>query len=337
MNSTSPARGRTSKSGATDHDAEAGEAVVSVVIPVYNERANIPTLVDELHEVVATDRIADWRPVEVIWVEDESDDGTAALVDDLASEHDHHHAVHLRRAWGQSAALAAGIDYATGDVVVPMDGDGQNDPADIPRLLAELDDGADCVSGWRRDRDDPLAKRIPSRIQTTLAKFTGPDINDFGCTLTAYRASALEAIDLRGETHRYLPAQLHNKGYTVTEIEVNHRPRTAGESRYGLGRLVRGFVDLVFHWFWCRYGTRPMHLLGGVGFSAVGVGVLLGLVSVVQRFAFAVPLEPRTPRLILIALLVLGGAQFVVFGFLAEMLTKLHHREETEYRIQRVE
>lgn len=307
-----------------------------MVIPVYNEVENIPRLFEELEAVVADQRMADWRPVEIIWIEDGSDDGTAMLIDELAEEHAYVRAIHLRRNWGQSAALAAGMDAAAGDVVVPMDGDCQNDPRDIPRLLAQIDEGYDCVSGHRVNREDPWHKTIPSAIQTRLAKLTGPDINDFGCTLTAYRAEALEAIDLRGETHRYIPAQLYDKGYTVAEVEVRHRPREHGESRYGVGRLVRGFVDLVFHWFWVRYGSRPMHLLGGAGFGLAGLGALIGGVTIIQRFGFGVALEPKTPRLILIALLIMTGLLLVVFGFLTEMVAKLHYRDDDEYRIKRV-
>lgn len=327
--STSKETGQTSPSVAT-------EPVLSVVIPVHNEAGNIGKLFQELQDMADSDNMVDWRPVEIIWIEDESTDGTEDLVDRLAMDHDFVRAIHLRKSWGQSAALAAGLEAAEGDVVVPMDGDLQNDPADIPRLLDELDRGYDCVSGRRADRDDPLSKRIPSRIQTTLAKTTGPDINDFGCTLKAYRAQALEALDLRGETHRYLPAQLYDKGYSVTEIEVNHRPREHGQSRYGIGRLIRGFVDLVFHWFWVRYGSRPMHLLGGAGFMLFGISGLLGLVSLGQRFLLGVPLQPRTPRLILIALLAVTGLQFIIFGFLSEMIIKLYYDDDTEYRIESV-
>jgi len=330
---TSPGPGPTSPSAATDFGRD---ATVSIVIPVHNERGNIRPLFKELQATISSEAMAGWLPVEVLWIEDESDDGTASLVDELATEHAHVSAIHLRRGWGQSAALSAGMDAATGDIVVPMDGDRQNDPADIPRLLTRVEDGADCVSGWRRDRDDPLSKRIPSRIQTWLAKKTGPDINDFGCTLTAYRAEALSAIDLRGETHRYLPAQLFDKGFDVREVEVNHRPRTEGESRYGLGRLVRGFVDLLFHWFWVRYGSRPMHLFGAVGLLLLGSGATIGAVSVVQRFAFAVPLAPRVPRLILIALSIMTGLLLLVFGVLSELLVKVLHRDNPEYRVKRV-
>jgi glycosyltransferase involved in cell wall biosynthesis len=304
-----------------------------VVIPVYNEVGNIHPLTDELT------RALDGAPFdhEVLWVEDESDDGTAELVDGLAMKYGHHQAIHLRRSWGQSAALAAGFDHARGDIIVPMDGDRQNDPADIPDLVAALRAGDyDCVSGRRVDRQDPLAKRVPSRIQTTLAKLTGPDINDFGCTLKAYDAAALADIDLYGEGHRYIPAKLYDRGYRVTEQDVHHRPREHGESRYGVGRLVRGFVDLVFHWFWVRFSTRPMHLLGGLGVALLAVGLGVGSWSVIQRFAFGVPLGPRLPRLLFVSLSVTTGLVFVGVGFLAEMLTKLLYRNDTEYRIEEV-
>jgi glycosyltransferase involved in cell wall biosynthesis len=308
---------------------------LSIVVPVHNERANLPGLREEI-EAVCDSLDVRWQPWELIWVEDGSTDGTAEWVDDHATTAENVTTIHLRRSFGQSAALAAGFDRAKGGVIVPMDGDQQNDPADIPDLLARIDAGADCVSGWRHDRDDPWHKTIPSAIQTHLAKYTGPDIHDFGCTLTAYRADALEAIDLRGESHRYLPAQLYDKGYTVEEVKVNHRPREHGQSRYGLGRLLRGFVDLVFHWFWVRYSTRPMHLLGGSGFVMLGLGGLLGGASLVQRFAFGEALLSHLPRLVLVALLIITGLLLVVFGFLAEMITKLHYSTDTEYRIERV-
>ncbi len=321
-----------SESEATTHTAE---IEVSVVVPVHNERGNLPQLLEEIDATFATERMAMYWPYELIFVEDESDDGTAEWVDDAALANENVRSIHLRRSFGQSAALAAGFDAAEGRIVVPMDGDLQNDPADIPRLLEKLEEGYDCVSGWRRDRNDPWHKTIPSAVQTRLAKLTGPDINDFGCTLKAYRREALDDISLYGEGHRYIPAKLYDKGYSVTEIEVNHRPRTNGESRYGAGRLVRGFVDLLFHWFWVQYSSRPLHLFGTAGFLTMGLGSSIGVFSLVQRYAFGVPLDPRTPRLMLVVLLITFGVQLLVFGTLAEMLTKQHYRDEPEYRIER--
>lgn len=302
--------------------------MLSVVIPVYNERDNLPQLISELDEALGDERH------EVVWVEDESDDGTTECLDDYCADRDHHRVIHLKRSYGQSVALAAGIDHANGEVIVTMDGDLQNHPGDIPDLLDVLETGDyDCVKGWRRDRCDPWHKTIPSAIQTHLAKATGPRIHDFGCTLTAYRAEALADIDLYGERHRYIPAQLHNLGYSVTEIEVTHRPRINGTSRYGVGRLLRGFVDLLYHVFWVRYSTRPMQLLGSAGVVSVALGVLLGVVSVGQRYLAGVPLEPRTPRLILISLLVVLGIQLLIFGALMEFMTTMYYADKRPYRI----
>lgn len=307
----------------------------TVVVPVHNERDSLPQLLEEIDSTFLHESMRPYRPYEVIFIEDGSDDGTAQWVDDAALANEHVQAIHLRRSFGQSAALSAGFDAAAGEIVVPMDGDLQNDPQDIPALIEKLEKGYDCVSGWRRDRNDPWHKTIPSAIQTRLAKATGPDINDFGCTMKAYRRGALEDIDLYGEGHRYIPAKLYNKGYSVAEVEVNHRPRVHGESRYGVGRLVRGFVDLLFHWFWVRFSTRPLHLFGTFGFASMAAGSLIGGISLAQRYVFGVPLDPRTPRLVLIALLVIFGLQLIVFGVLAEMLTKMQYADDREYRIER--
>jgi glycosyltransferase involved in cell wall biosynthesis len=320
-----------------EDDAATDSSVrVSVVVPVYNERENLPVLLNEIDAVFLNGEMEAWRPYEIVFIEDESDDGTGRWIDDAALTNENVRAVHLKRNWGQSAALAAGFDEACGDVIVPMDGDLQNNPADIPKLLAKVEAGADCVSGWRKDRNDPWHKTIPSAFQTRLAKFTGPDINDFGCTLTAYRREALEAIDLRGETHRYIPAQLYDKGYSVTEVEVDHRPREHGESRYGLGRLLRGFVDLIFHWVWVRYSSSPMHLLGGAGVVLSGIGALLGVVSLGQKYLLGQQLAPHLPRLVLVSLLIVTGLLLLVFGVQAELLMKLYYRDETEYRVDRI-
>ena len=322
---------------ATDVALPQEETRLSIVLPVYNEVENIPILFDQLNGTLRNDISELYKPYEIIWVEDGSDDGTSQLIDGLAAEHSFVTAIHLGRNWGQSAALAAGFDLASGDVVVPMDADLQNDPADIPELLATLEQGYDCVSGYRKDRNDPLSKRIPSRIQTTLAKLTGPDINDFGCTLKAYRADALADIDLYGEGHRYIPAKLYDKGYSITEVAVNHRPRERGESRYGMGRLVRGFSDLVFNYLWNQYSTRPFHLFGGAGLAILGAGMLLGVVLVGLRLVAGMPLMQHLPALLLSVSMVLFGLIVVMFGTVVAFLTKIYYQDKTEYRISRVE
>jgi glycosyltransferase involved in cell wall biosynthesis len=306
----------------------------SIVVPAYNEVDSVGPLVDEVRDRL--DAAPGLHPYEIVLVDDGSTDGTRAALRDLAGDHAMVRAVLLRRNYGQSAALAAGIDTARGDVIVTMDADGQNDPADIPALVSTLEEGYDCVSGWRRDRDDPLGKRVPSAIQTRLAKLTGPDIHDFGCTLTAYRASALADIRLYGEAHRYIPAMLHKRGYRITELEVNHRPRTHGDTKYGWRRLLRGFVDLCFHVFWNRYSTRPLHFLGGAGVIAFGAGGLIGVHALLLKYAFRQALVPKLPRLVLAIALLLFGLQLFTFGFLAEMLTKLYYRDDTPYGIEAV-
>lgn len=318
-------------------DRETEQPAVSIVLPTYNEHGNLRPLVDELAEVFGQPVLADYQPYEVLVVDGGSADGTRDVIRSLVREADVTvTGIFMKRRFGQSAALQAGFDHACGDIVVPMDADGQNNPADIPRLLDRLADGYDAVNGWRQDRDDPWHKTLPSMIQTPLAKLTGPDINDYGCTLAAYRREAVQELNLRGEQHRYIPSQLHRLGYQVTEVPVDHRPREHGTSRYGLGRLVRGFADLLYHVFWSRYGSRPVHLLGGFGLVLMTAGGTLGLHALVLRMVFGVPLLPRLPRLVLVAVLLVFGLQLVVFGVIAEQLTSLQYEGDREYRIDEI-
>jgi glycosyltransferase involved in cell wall biosynthesis len=313
----------------TDSDVQ-----TSIVLPAYNESENLEPLIDEIQSTFRDNTT--YGPYEIVIVDDGSTDGTAETIRQIATDRDEVTGVLLRRNFGQSAALAAGIDYATGTYIVTMDADRQNNPADIPELLTKLEEGYDCVSGWRRDRDDPLSKTIPSAIQTRLAKLTGPDIHDFGCTLTAYRAAGLKEIDLYGEGHRYIPAKLHKRGYKITELPVDHRPRTAGETKYGMKRLLKGFVDLLFHVFWNRFSTRPSHFFGGIGLVLMTVGTLIGSHMVFLKYAFGRSLEPHVPRLILTVALVIFGVQLVMFGFLAEMIVKQQYRDEEPYRVNAI-
>ena len=331
-------RTRSTEPSTLEDGARSGEITAvrtSIVLPAYNEAGNLRPLVEEVMDVVGSEPMAGFRPTEVIVVDDGSTDGTTDIVEALADEYPPVRGVFLRGNFGQSAALEAGFDEAAGEYVVTLDADGQNNPADIPTLLGGLTDGYDCVSGWRTDRDDPLSKTVPSRIQTVLATYTGPEIHDFGCTLKAYRREAVEEIQLRGEGHRYIPAKLYERGFEITEEPVDHRPREHGSTKYGNGRLLRGFVDLLFQVFWNRYSRRPLHLLGGGGLLLLTVGGLLGTHAVVMKYAFGESLLPHLPRLVLTVALVLFGFQLVMFGVLAEMLTRLLYRDERPYRIRR--
>jgi glycosyltransferase involved in cell wall biosynthesis len=323
---------------APEDDAPKGGATdvrTSFVLPAYNEAGNLRPLVGEIMDVVASGSMSGFRPVEIIVVDDGSTDGTTGTIESLAEEHAPVVGVFLRQNFGQSAALRAGFDEAAGEFVVTLDADGQNDPADVPKLLRGLTEGYDCVSGWRTDRDDPLSKTIPSRVQTTLATYTGPQIHDFGCTLKAYRREAVAEIQLRGEGHRYIPAKLYDRGFAITEEPVDHRPREHGSTKYGNGRLLRGFVDLVFHVFWNKYSRRPIHLLGGAGSLLLTAGGLLGFHAVLIKYLFGESLRPHLPRLVLTIALILFGFQLVMFGVLAEMLTRVLYRDEQPYRIER--
>jgi glycosyltransferase involved in cell wall biosynthesis len=313
------------------HSAVAPPAL-SIVIPVYNEVGNIRPLQDEI------DAAIDERTYEVLWVEDGATDDSPEIIDELAASNDHVRAIHLARNVGQSASLAAGIDEARGDIIVTMDGDRQNDPADIPNLVETLVDGDyACVSGVRANRQDGLGKRVPSNIQTQVTKRMAPNAgSDMGCTLKAYSAYALNDIQLRGEHHRYIPAKLARRGYSLTEQEVNHRARPEGESSYGTSRLVRGFLDAVFHLLLIRWGARPIHFFGTIGLGVLSFGGLLGGHMLLERLVLGNPIMQHMPRLILIAVLTLGGLLLLMLGVLAEMLTRLEYRDEEPYRIQEV-
>jgi len=310
------------------------EAVsLSVVLPAYNEVASLRNL---LPEIVAVCASGDRHPFEVVVVDDGSTDETAAVASEAAHRYEQVRLVTLDGNFGQSAALAAGFDAADGEVVVAMDADGQNDPHDIPRLLARYDDGPDVVSGWRKDRDDPLAKRIPSRVQTTLAKLTGPDIHDFGCTLTAYDAGALDELDLRGERHRYIPSQLYHRGYDIDEVGVEHHPREHGQSHYGVGRLLRGALDLGYQVFRTRWRARPIHFFGGLGTLIAGAGLCLGLWLLALRYGAGRALATMLPRLLFSVALVLFGSGMAGLGIVTELLTEILYKDERPYRVAEV-
>jgi glycosyltransferase involved in cell wall biosynthesis len=300
--------------------------VISVVVPVYNEERSVALLLDELRSTLEGVG-ADWQAV---FVDDGSTDGTFAALTRLHAGADNVRVVRLRRNFGKAAALAAGFAQAQGDVIVTIDGDLQDDPAEIPRLLAKLDEGFDLVSGWKTRRRDPWSRRLFSRIFNGVAgRISGIRLHDMNCGFKAYRAEVVRGLPLYGELHRFIPVLAHYCGYRIAELPVNHRPRAHGRSRYGPERYLRGFLDLLTVAFMGRYRHRPLHLFGGLGLllGAVGIAVLAYL-TVVKIGGQAIG---QRPLLTLGVLFVVVGLQFFSLGLISEMITS-HHEERSRDR-----
>jgi glycosyltransferase involved in cell wall biosynthesis len=295
--------------------------VISVVVPVHNEELSIALLYGELAETFAAHAAA-W---EVVFVDDGSTDGTFDALAGLHEAHDNVRAVRLRRNFGKATALDAGFAEAAGEIMVTIDGDLQDDPAEIPQLLAKLEEGYDLVSGWKTKRRDPLTRRIPSRIFNTVAgAVSGVPLHDMNCGLKACRSEVVEGMHLYGELHRYIPVLAHYRGYRVTELPVNHRPREHGSSNYGVERYVRGFLDLLTVTFMGRYSHRPLHFFGGLGLVSglLGFAILVYL-TIVKATGHAIG---QRPLLTLGVLLVVVGIQLLSLGLLSELITS-HHEE----------
>jgi glycosyltransferase involved in cell wall biosynthesis len=288
---------------------------LSAVLPIYNEVENLPPVLEELCQILSK-HYSSW---EILCVDDGSTDGSFSTLKMLQSQIPQLRIIRLRRHLGQTAALAAGFDQAKGDVIVTLDADGQNDPADIPPLVERLKDGYDVVSGWRRDRKDSMMRRFLSRCANrVLGWATGLALHDFGCTLKAYRRSVLKEIVPYGEMHRILPAYLAALGCRIGEMEVHHRRRLAGRSKYGWERTFRVLLDILAVAFVIRFSNTPLRALGGVGLLLMGMGGLIG-VWIVVRVVWLNGVWV-SPLLFVATTLVLAGFQVVVVGLLAEML-----------------
>jgi glycosyltransferase involved in cell wall biosynthesis len=309
------------------------EIELSVIVPLYEEEANVPLLYERLRD--AADALD--RSYELILIDDGSTDRTGALIEALADEDDRVVAIRFPRNFGQTAALLAGIDHARGRVLVPMDGDLQNDPADLGRLLDKLDEGYDVVSGWRKDRRDPLSKILPSRIANAIiSRVSGVRLHDYGCSLKAYRREVLEGVDLYGEMHRFVPIYATWRGARVTEIPVTHHPRSRGHTKYGLERVVKVLLDLIVVKFLTSYLTRPIYIFGGFGMLNIG----LALAALVAAIVFKVvppdnPWGPgwhkdfvETPLPIAAVGLLVLGIQMILIGLLAEMLMRTYYESQ---------
>ncbi len=308
---------------------------LSVVIPVYNEEESIEPLLDEL--LAALDPTG--KSYEIIFIDDGSTDGTYPVLLRLHQREERLKAVRLKRNFGQTAAVAAGFAHAQGDIIVAMDGDGQNDPKDIPAMLAKLEEGFDLVSGWRFPRQDPLwSRRLPSRVANGLISWiTGVKLHDYGCTLKALRHDIAREVKLYGEMHRFIPAIAFERGARIVEMKVHHRPRRWGESKYGMARTFRVLLDLLTVKFLLSYATRPLHIFGMVGFLSGGLGFLLAVYLTLEKIVYKVAIGGR-PLLLLSILLIVIGFQFITMGLLGEMLARTYHESQgkTIYSVKNV-
>lgn len=325
------------KSGVSSEQDELSVAVpdVSVVAPVYNEVESIPHLLDA---IAATFKGTDFS-YEIILVDDGSTDGSAQLLKQFASQRHDVKAIILRRNYGQTAAMAAGFNYAQGSIIITLDADLQNDPADIPILIAKLDEGYDLVSGWRKNRQDGALRRLlPSKIANWLIRrITGVRIHDYGCSLKAYRAELVADMNLYGELHRFLPALAYIEGARITEIPVRHHPRRFGSSKYGLARTFRVVMDLMTIAFMKKFLTRPMHVFGLLGLGSMISGIFIGFYLTFIKFGLGENIGDR-PLLILAVLLFVTGVQLFCFGLLAELLMRTYHESQGRpiYRVREV-
>jgi len=298
---------------------------LSVVVPVYNEEANVEPLIGEINGVLR--HLG--KSYEVVVVDDGSEDQTFAVLSKLHREQPTMTVVRLKRNFGQTAALAAGLAYARGEIVILMDGDGQNDPADIPALLAKLAQGNDLVAGWRFNRRDPfLNRRLPSMIANRLISWTTRvKLHDYGCTLKVMRKDIAKNLKLYGEMHRFIPAIAFERGARIAELKVNHRPRLRGQSKYGITRTLRVVLDLLTVKFMISYSTRPSHVFGPIGILSGEAGFSIAIYLTIQKWVYDLEIGGR-PLLLLAILLIFIGFQFVTMGLLGEMLARTYHESQ---------
>lgn len=300
---------------------------ISVFLPVYNEEPNLLPLHDKLDKALR----ALGRSAEIVYVDDGSTDRSLKILREIAQLDSRVRVVALRRNYGQTAAMSAGIDAATGDVLIPMDADLQNDPADIARLLQKLDEGYDVVSGWRKNRKDKMVTRkIPSMLANRLISWIGGvPLHDYGCSLKAYRRESLQDVRLYGEMHRFIPIYAAWAGARVTEIPVEHHARTMGKSKYGLSRTIKVVFDLMTIKFMASYQTKPIYVFGSFGMLAFAISILSGLyalfLKVIHKADFV-----QTPLPVLCIVMFAVGVQFLLMGLLAEMLVRTYHESQAK-------
>ena len=308
---------------------------ISLVIPIYNEAEGLPALYRALSETLA--RLP--QSAEIVFADDGSKDGSGSVLDELAASDPRVRVLHLARNYGQTAALMAGIQNSSGDVVIPMDGDGQNDPADIPRLLDKLAEGFDVVSGWRQARHDgALTRRLPSLVANRLiSAVLHVPLHDYGCTLKAYRREVVADVRLYGEMHRFIPIYAAWEGARVTEIPVTHHPRRFGKSHYGFGRVGRVMLDLLIMYFIDRAFDRPIQFFGKIGLGFLGLSAVTFAWALVLKYGYGVSFV-QTPLPLLAATISLSGILFILLGVMAEVQARIYFevRGRPPYKIRRV-
>lgn len=299
--------------------------MLSITVPVYNEAQNLEPLHQRL--LAALEPLG--QPFEIVLVNDGSSDGSERVLDALAARDPRVKVVHFRRNYGQTAAMMAGIRYASGEIIIPMDGDLQNDPADIPKLLAKLDEGFDVVSGWRKDRKDAAIRRnFLSRIANLLiSRISGVRLHDYGCSLKAYRRDVVKGVKLYGEMHRFIPIYATWEGGKVAEVVVSHHPRVHGHSKYGVDRVVKVVLDLIVVQFLARYASRPIYLFGGCGVASLGLALLAGIWAVYLKY-FEATSFIQTPLPLLVVLLTLTGGISILMGLLAEIIMRTYYESQ---------
>ena len=300
---------------------------ISIVIPLYNEEESIPALWEALDKAIANYA----QPAEVIVIDDGSKDRSFALLREIAARDPRFTIIRFRRNFGQTAGFAAGFAQARGEVVITMDADLQNDPMDIPMLMAKMDEGYDIVSGWRKDRQDRfIDRKLPSMMANRLiSNVTDVRLHDYGCSLKAYRRDVLQYVHLYGELHRFIPALASQVGGTVAEVPVNHRARQFGRSKYGISRTIRVMLDLITVWFLGTYSTRPIHVFGTLGLASAAMGVVIGLYLTFLKIFFHENIGNR-PLLLLAVLLVVIGVQLITMGLLGEMITRTYYESQNK-------
>jgi glycosyltransferase involved in cell wall biosynthesis len=308
---------------------------ISVVIPIYNEEENLALLYDELTGVMQSLDCS----YEILFVDDGSTDTSLTILHSLQAADSRVVVVQFRRNFGQTAAMSAGFDYSSGEVIITMDGDLQNDPRDIPRFIDKIEEGFDVVTGWRHDRKDAfLNRRLPSIIANKIISWTtGVALHDYGCTLKAFRKEVIKNIRLYGEMHRFIPAIASGMGISFTEIKVNHRARRFGASKYGISRTIRVVLDLITVKFLLSYATRPIQIFGLLGVISGTAGFFIAMVMTIQRQFFDIPLSDR-PLLLLAIVLIFVGIQFISIGLIGELQARTYHetQEKPVYYVKEV-